>query len=148
MTKSDIATTISDYATAAANAMRAGFDGVQLQAGHSYLISQFLNPATNLRTDDYGGSMQNRSRLLFDVLDAVTEYVDVRRIGSRLAPRGPNTERSFPTKTPLDQRLRRGTAEWLPFVPPAVDESPSRTFWSTPITPSGKRYLQILSTPF
>jgi N-ethylmaleimide reductase len=54
MTRDDIRTTISDYATAAANAMRAGFDGVQLQAGFNYLISQFLNPRTNVRTDDYG----------------------------------------------------------------------------------------------
>ena len=55
MTGRDIADTIDDFARAAANAMRAGFDGVQLQAGYSYLISQFLNPATNHRTDGYGG---------------------------------------------------------------------------------------------
>jgi N-ethylmaleimide reductase len=86
MTKADIRATISDFATAAANAMRAEFDGVQLQAGFSYLISQFLNPATNLRDDEYGGSITNRARLLFDVLDAVAERIDISRVGVKAGP--------------------------------------------------------------
>ena len=86
MTRDDIRTTISDYATAAANAMRAGFDGVQLQAGFNYLISQFLNPRTNVRTDAYGGSIENRARLLFDVLDAVGERIDIGRVGVKAGP--------------------------------------------------------------
>jgi N-ethylmaleimide reductase len=86
MTKADIRTTISDFATAAANAMRAGFDGVQLQAGFSYLISQFLNPATNLRDDEYGGPITNRARLLLDVLDAVAERIDIGRVGVKAGP--------------------------------------------------------------
>jgi N-ethylmaleimide reductase len=86
MTRDDIRTTISDYATAAANAMRAGFDVVQLQAGFNYLISQFLNPHTNVRTDAYGGRIENRARLLFDVLDAVAERIDVGRVGVKAGP--------------------------------------------------------------
>jgi N-ethylmaleimide reductase len=86
MTRADIANTIADYAQAAANARRAGFDGVQLQAGFSYLISQFLNPATNLRTDEYGGSMANRARLLFDTIDAVGERIDLSRVGIKAGP--------------------------------------------------------------
>jgi len=86
MTRADIRVTISDYATAAGNAVRAGFDGVQLQAGFNYLISQFLNPATNLRTDAYGGSIENRARLLFDVLDAVGERIDIDRVGVKAGP--------------------------------------------------------------
>ena len=86
MTRDDIRTTISDYAAAAANAMRAGFDGVQLQAGFNYLISQFLNPRTNVRTDAYGGSIENRARLLFDVLDAVGERIDIGRVGVKAGP--------------------------------------------------------------
>ncbi|MDX1888873.1 alkene reductase [Mycolicibacterium sp. 050158] len=86
MTKRDIANTIDDFATAAANAIRAGFDGVQLQAGYSYLISQFLNPATNNRTDAYGGSIANRARILFDILDAVGTHVDIGRVGVKAGP--------------------------------------------------------------
>jgi N-ethylmaleimide reductase len=86
MTLDDIRNTISDFAVAAANAMRAGFDGVQLQAGFNYLISQFLNPRTNVRTDAYGGSMENRARLLFDVLDAVGERIEIGRVGVKAGP--------------------------------------------------------------
>lgn len=86
MTREDIRATINDYATAAANAMRAGFDGVQLQAGFSYLVSQFLNPRTNVRTDDYGGSIKNRARLLFEVLDAVGARIDIAKVGLKAGP--------------------------------------------------------------
>jgi len=86
MTKDDIRTTIYDYTAAAVNAMRAGFDGVQLQAGFDYLISQFLNPRTNMRTDAYGGSIENRARLLFDVLDAVGERIGIGRVGVKAGP--------------------------------------------------------------
>jgi N-ethylmaleimide reductase len=86
MTRHDIRATINDFATAAANAVRAGFDGVQLQAGFNYLISQFLNPRTNLRTDAYGGSIENRARFLFDVLDAVGDRIDFARVGVKAGP--------------------------------------------------------------
>jgi N-ethylmaleimide reductase len=86
MTTHDIASTIEDFAAAAANAIRAGFDGVQLQAGYSYLISQFLNPATNDRTDAYGGAISNRARMLFDVIDAVGSRVDIGRVGVKAGP--------------------------------------------------------------
>ncbi|OBI20615.1 alkene reductase [Mycobacterium sp. E2462] len=89
MTRADIAATIADYAHAADNARRAGFDGVQLQAGFAYLISQFLNPATNLRTDEYGGSLENRARFLFEILDAVAERVDIDRVGVKAGPTWP-----------------------------------------------------------
>lgn len=86
MTVRDIRQTISDYATASRNAMAAGFDGVQLQAGYNYLISQFLSPRTNLRKDLYGGSIQNRARFLFDVIEAIGERVDLRRVGVKAGP--------------------------------------------------------------
>jgi N-ethylmaleimide reductase len=86
MTRADIAATVADYAQAAANAQRAGFDGVQLQAGFSYLISQFLNPATNLRTDQHGGSVENRARFLFEIIDAVGERIDLNRVGVKAGP--------------------------------------------------------------
>lgn len=86
MTRADIAATVTDYAKAATNARRAGFDGVQLQAGFSYLISQFLNPVTNLRTDEYGGFVENRARLLFEIIDAVGERIDLDRVGVKAGP--------------------------------------------------------------
>jgi N-ethylmaleimide reductase len=61
LTKQEIQVTVADFARAARNAMEAGFDGVQILANYLYLISQFLNAATNLRKDEYGGSLENRS---------------------------------------------------------------------------------------
>lgn len=86
MTRDDIRATIDDFAASAANAMHAGFDGVQLQAGFNYLISQFLNPRTNVRTDAYGGSIENRARLLFDVLDAVGDRIGIAKVGIKAGP--------------------------------------------------------------
>jgi len=60
---------------AARNAMEAGFDGVQILANYLYLISQFLNATTNLRKDEYGGSLENRSRFLFEVVEAVCGWI-------------------------------------------------------------------------
>ena len=75
--------------------------GSQLQAGFNYLISQFLNPRTNVRTDGYGGSIENRARLLFDVLDAVGERIDIGRVGSQgRASLGLNVVSSSPPLTP------------------------------------------------
>src|SRR5258708_39567090 len=75
MTKADIEQTIADYRSAAQIANNAGFDGVQIQAGFVYLIQQFLHEPTNRRTDEYGGSVENRARFLFDVLVAALEIV-------------------------------------------------------------------------
>jgi N-ethylmaleimide reductase len=86
MTKAGIRQTIADYARAAANAMEAGFDGVQVQANYLYLIPQFLNKMTNLRTDEYGGSIENRARLLFEVLEAILDVVDSGLVGIKIAP--------------------------------------------------------------
>lgn len=86
MTKADIRQTAVDYGKAAANAMEAGFDGVQVQANYLYLIPQFLNRVTNIRTDEYGGSVQNRARFFFEVLENVLEVVDPGRVGIKLAP--------------------------------------------------------------
>jgi N-ethylmaleimide reductase len=86
MTHEDIRRTVSDYATAARNAMSVGFDGVQIQANYLYLIAQFLNRTTNRRTDEYGGGLENRARFLFEVVEAVLEEVDPGRIGVRIGP--------------------------------------------------------------
>ena len=86
MTKTEIRRTAADYGKAAANAIEGGFDGVQVQANYLYLIPQFLNSATNLRTDEYGGSIENRARFLFEVLESVLEVVDPGSVGIKIAP--------------------------------------------------------------
>jgi N-ethylmaleimide reductase len=86
LTAAEIAAIIGEYGSAAANARRAGFDGVEVHAQRGYLIAQFLNPALNLRTDAYGGSAENRARFLFEILDAVSGVWDSRQVGIKLAP--------------------------------------------------------------
>ncbi|WP_042417949.1 oxidoreductase [Streptacidiphilus anmyonensis] len=87
MSLAEIAQAVLDYATAAANARRAGFDGVELPAHGVYLLPQFLSPRLNRRTDAYGGDRFRRRRFLFEVLDAVTAVWDgAPRVGVRLAP--------------------------------------------------------------
>ncbi|HXA44004.1 MAG TPA: alkene reductase [Candidatus Angelobacter sp.] len=86
MTKNEIRQTVADYGEAALNAMKAGFDGVQVQANYLYLIPQFLNRTTNLRTDEYGGSIENRARFLFEVLESILEVLESEMVGIKLAP--------------------------------------------------------------
>jgi 2,4-dienoyl-CoA reductase-like NADH-dependent reductase (Old Yellow Enzyme family)/NADPH-dependent 2,4-dienoyl-CoA reductase/sulfur reductase-like enzyme len=71
MTAAQIADTVAGFAAAAERAQRAGFDGVELHAGHGYLLANFLSPYTNKRTDDYGGSAENRARFLLETIAAV-----------------------------------------------------------------------------
>ncbi|MER8071488.1 alkene reductase [Streptomyces sp. NPDC094034] len=86
MTTADIATTITEYGAAAANARRAGFDGVEVHALGSFLIPQFLNPRLNRRSDAYGADRTGRRRLLFEIIDAAAAPWDGRRVGVRLSP--------------------------------------------------------------
>lgn len=86
MDKDEIRRTVADFGRAARNAIAAGFDGVQIQGGYHYLFNQFLNIRTNLRTDEYGGSVENRARLLFDVLETVVDTVGAHRTGIKTGP--------------------------------------------------------------
>jgi N-ethylmaleimide reductase len=86
LTLEEIRATVEDYARAAANALEAGFDGVEVHAANGYLPHQFLASNTNRRTDAYGGSVAGRCRFLFEVVDAVIGVVPRGRVGVRLAP--------------------------------------------------------------
>ncbi len=77
---------IDDYAIAASNAIKAGFDGVELHGANGYLIDQFLHYDTNHRQDDYGGSIENRARFALDVIKACGAAIGYERIGFRLSP--------------------------------------------------------------
>jgi N-ethylmaleimide reductase len=80
---------IEQYRRAARNALAAGFDGVEIHAANGYLLEQFLRDSTNKRTDTYGGSRENRARLLLEVAQAVAEVCGGARIGIRLSPLSP-----------------------------------------------------------
>lgn len=86
MTLNDIATTINDFVAAARNAMIAGFDGVELHGANGYLIEQFLNPHTNQRTDQYGGSVANRVRFVTELAAAIANAIGAEKVGVRLSP--------------------------------------------------------------
>ena len=77
---------IADYRAAAVNALAAGFDGVEIHSANGYLLDQFLRDGTNHRTDAYGGSRENRTRLLIEVTEAVTEVWGAARVGLRVSP--------------------------------------------------------------
>lgn len=81
-----IKATVNDYRTAARNAIDAGFDGVELHGANGYLIDQFTKSSTNKRTDDYGGSIENRCRFALEVVAAVVEEIGADRVGIRLSP--------------------------------------------------------------
>ena len=79
---------IESYAQAARNARAAGFDGVELHSANGYLLDQFLHDGSNKRTDQYGGSIENRCRLTLEVLDAICAAWSKDRVGIRLSPNG------------------------------------------------------------
>ncbi len=84
----EIAEIVESYRKAAINAKEAGFDGVELHAANGYLIDQFLQSQSNTRDDQYGGSVENRARLLLEVTDALISVWGAGRVGVHLAPRG------------------------------------------------------------
>lgn len=103
MTKDDIEKAKQEYVNASINAVKAGFDGVELHAANGYLLEQFLNPGANQRTDEYGGSSENRARFVIEVAKAVAEKIGKEKTGIRLSPYGafndvgpfPDTEEEY-----------------------------------------------------
>ena len=79
---------IEAYRKGAENAQAAGFDGVEIHGANGYLLDQFLQDSTNHRTDEYGGPIENRARLMLEVTDAVVSVWGPGRVGMHLAPRG------------------------------------------------------------
>jgi 2,4-dienoyl-CoA reductase-like NADH-dependent reductase (Old Yellow Enzyme family) len=85
---SEIAGVIEDFRRGAQNAQEAGFDAVELHGANGYLIDQFLQDSTNQRTDEYGGPLENRARLMLEVVDQLIGVWGAGRVGVHLAPRG------------------------------------------------------------
>ena len=88
MTTGEVEAAVAEHAHAARLALEAGFDGVEVHGANGYLVEQFLNPATNTRTDRYGGSVENRARFAVEVARAVAAEVGADRTGLRLSPHG------------------------------------------------------------
>ena len=113
---SEIPGIVDDFRQAVANAREAGFDLVELHAAHGYLLHQFLSPSANQRTDQYGGSVENRARLVLEVVDAVCNEWGADRIGIRVSPigtfqntdNGPNEEAD--ALYLIEELARRGIA--------------------------------------
>ena len=89
LAEDEIGGIVADYAQAARNARAAGFDGVEIHGANGYLIDQFLRDGSNQRTDAWGGSIANRSRFLFEVVEAVAGAIGADRTGLRLSPLSP-----------------------------------------------------------
>jgi N-ethylmaleimide reductase len=88
LTVGEIKATVADYRRAASNAKEAGFSGVEVHGANGYLINQFLDSKTNLRTDQYGGSLENRFRFYKEVVEAVLEVWPAEQVGARISPNG------------------------------------------------------------
>lgn len=99
---------VQDYRRAARNAVAAGFDGVEVHGANGYLIDQFLRSGSNQRTDGYGGSIENRSRFLLEVVRAVTEEIGSGKVGLRLSPVTPANDAKDDHPQPLFEHAVRG----------------------------------------
>jgi 2,4-dienoyl-CoA reductase-like NADH-dependent reductase (Old Yellow Enzyme family) len=116
-TKSDIRRIIGDYVIAARNAIAAGFDGVQIHGANGYLVDQFLRDGGNFRTDDYGGSIDNRLRFASEVLEAIGDAIGMDRVGIRFSPnvysQGVEDSDPIPLFAALAVRLEELKVPWI-----------------------------------
>lgn len=110
LTLHEIPGIVDDYRRAARNAMAAGFDGVELHAANGYLIDQFLKTGANQRDDAYGGPIENRARLLLEVMQAITQEIGGERVGIRLSPVTPANDIVDADPQPLFANVVRGLA--------------------------------------
>lgn len=97
----EIAMIVEQFRRAAANAVKAGFDGIELHGANGYLIDQFLRDGANKRTDRYGGSIENRARFLLEIVDAVSAEIGAKKTGLRLSPVSPANGLSDSNPQPL-----------------------------------------------
>jgi 2,4-dienoyl-CoA reductase-like NADH-dependent reductase (Old Yellow Enzyme family) len=107
----EIPVVVEDYRRAARNAMTAGFDGVQIHSANGYLLDQFLRDSSNFRNDRYGGSIENRIRLLMEVTRAIAGVVGAERTSVRLSPNGDRRGVNDSHPEPLFEAVARGLSE-------------------------------------
>ncbi|WP_034922527.1 alkene reductase [Gillisia sp. CAL575] len=125
----EIKETVQEFKKAAQKAKDAGFDGVEIHSSNGYLIHQFFNKNSNKRTDEYGGSIQNRARFFFEVIDAINEVWEETKIGVRLNPSLNEvfgiiaTEESIPTFDYIIEKLNAYNLAYLHLSEPFTDVS-------------------------
>src|SRR5206468_5997455 len=126
-THDDIARIVGDYAHAARNAIRAGFDGVQVHGANGYLVDQFLRDGANFRTDEYGGSIANRPRFMTEVLEAVGGAIGIDRVGIRFSPnlesQGVEDSNPLPLFEAVARRLEELKVPWIELREPRLTTS-------------------------
>ena len=146
-TLDDIAQTLDDYAAAARNAMAAGFDGVQVHSANGYFIDQFLRDGTNHRDDDYGGSPENRIRLMREVMERVVAEVGGDRASIRLSPNGETqgADDSDPAAVfvPAAQALETIGIAFLELR----EQSPTSTFGSSDVPKLSPQIRSVFTGP-
>lgn len=146
LTTAEVKATIQEYVQAAKNAIDAGFDGIELHGANGYLIEQFLHPVANQRTDEYGGSVENRSRFLLEIAAETAAAIGADKVGIRLSPYGingdmPPYDAIHDTYFYLAQQLHQIGLVYLhlvdhsgmgaPVVPPAVVDAIREQFKGT-----------------
>ncbi len=152
LTANEVQSTKQEFITAAKNAIEAGFDGVELHGANGYLLEQFLSPFSNVRTDEYGGSVENRARFVLEVAAGLAEAIGGDRTGIRLSPYGvasdmPHYPEIDATYTYLAQQLSNigiayihlvdHSALGAPAVPLAIKQTIRREFKGTLILAGG-----------
>ncbi len=151
LTREEIKNIVNDYRQAAHNAIEAGFDGVEVHGANGYLVDQFLRTTSNKRTDEYGGSRENRLRFLQEVMDAVIGEVGADRAAIRLAPfltaRGMACPDILPTILEAADFLQKKGIAYLHLVEADWDDAPQfteefrqaiRRYFHNPIIVAGK----------
>jgi len=129
MSLEEIKETIQDFKQGAKNAWEAGFDGVEIHSSNGYLLHQFFSSTSNTRTDEYGGSIENRARILFEIIDEIKEVMPENRIGLRLNPSLHGifgmelNEDTIPTFDYIVKRLNEYNLAYLHLSEPFTDVS-------------------------
>ncbi len=131
LTTDEVKGVVASFRQAARNAMKAGFDGVEIHGANGYLVDQFLRTTSNVRTDEYGGSRENRLRFLKEVVDAVADEVGADRTAIRLAPfltaRGMDCPDILPTILEAAEFLQARGIAYLHLVEADWDDAPQFT---------------------
>lgn len=155
MTADEVQQTKQEFVNAAKNAIAAGFDGVELHGANGYLLEQFLSPISNVRTDEYGGSIENRCRFVLEVASAVADAIGKDRTGIRLSPYGvasdmPHYPEIHDTYTYLAEQLNNigiayihivdHSALGAPAVPLEIKQAIRQNFKNTIILAGGYDY--------
>lgn len=142
MTLHDIHSVVREFHVAAANAMRAGFDGVEIHGANGYLLHEFLSSTLNRRDDEYGGSLEGRARLLRETIAAVTDAVPLPRVGLRLSPFADYNN----VRDPSPDATYGHLAQWLDRVGLAYLHIADTNAWSG--SPDYDRLIPLIRTHY